>query len=134
MPMSASWTQEQAEEYLRTQAARYAQLREDAERVKQQLAESRATVSSPNGAVTVTVASGGVMQSIRFGPRAENLPLSQLSSAIMVAYGKACREAAQQGVAIMSQLVGEDSPTLQLMRDAIPPDPAAGGHPGGDGR
>lgn len=65
MPRDASWTHEQADEYLRAQAARYARLREDAERVKQQLAEARATVASPNGAVTVTVGSGGVMQSIR---------------------------------------------------------------------
>lgn len=64
------------------------------------------------------------------------MPLAQLSSAIMAAYGKACREAAQQGVAIMSQLVGADSPTLRLMRDAIPPEPDGSGveRDGGQGR
>lgn len=123
MPLGATWSQEQAEQYMREQAERYTKLRADAERVKQELAQSTATVSSPNGAVTVTVGSGGVMRSIRFGPRADKVPLSQLSSSIMAAYGKACREAAEQGVAIMSQLVGEDSPSLQLMRNAIPPDP-----------
>jgi len=123
MPLEASWTQEQAEQYLQKQASRYATLRENAERVKQELAESTATVSSANGAVTVTVGAGGVMRSIRFGSRAEGVPLAKLSSSIMTAYGKACRQAAEQGVEIMSQLVGADSPSLQLMRDAIPPDP-----------
>lgn len=123
MALESSWTREQAEQYLEQQAQRYAKMREDAERVKLQLAESTATVTSPNGAVTVTVGSGGVMRSLRFGQHAEGLPLAQLSSSIMAAYGKACRQAAEQGVEIVSELVGPDSPTLQLMRDAIPPDP-----------
>jgi hypothetical protein len=84
-------------------------------------------VSSPNGAVTVTVGSGGVMRSLRFGPRAQDVPLAQLSSSIMAAYSAACREAAQRSVAIMSRLVGPDSPSLQLMRDAIPPVPEGDG-------
>jgi DNA-binding protein YbaB len=123
MALESSWTREQAEQYLEQQAQRYAKMREDAERVKQQLAESTATVTSPNGAVTVTVGSGGVMRSLRFGQRAEGLPLAQLSASIMAAYGTACRRAAEQSVEIVSELVGPDSPTLQLMRDAIPPDP-----------
>lgn len=123
MALESSWTREQAEQYLEQQAQRYGKMREDAERVKQQLAESTATVTSPNGAVTVTVGSGGVMRSLRFGQRAEGVPLAHLSSSIMAAYGKACRQAAEQGVEIVSELVGPDSPTLQLMRDAIPPDP-----------
>lgn len=123
MALKSSWSQEQAEQYMREQTVRFTKMREDAERVKQELAESTATSTSPNGAVTVTVGSGGVMRSLRFGARAENVPLAQLSSSIMAAYGKACREAAERGVTIMSQLVGEDSPSLQLMRDAIPPEP-----------
>ena len=123
MALESSWTREQAEQYLEQQAQRYAKMREDAERVKQQLAESTATVTSPNGSVTVTVGSGGVMRSLRFGQRAEGLPLAQLSASIVAAYGKACRQAAEQGVEIVSELVGPDSPTLQLMRNAIPPDP-----------
>jgi DNA-binding protein YbaB len=123
MALESSWTREQAEQYLEQQAQRYAKMREGAERVKQQLAESTATVTSPNGAVTVTVGSGGVMRSLRFGQRAEGLPLAQLSASIMAAYGTACRRAAEQSVEIVSELVGPDSPTLQLMRDAIPPDP-----------
>ena len=123
MALESSWTREQAEQYLEQRAQRYAKMREDAERVKQQLAESTATVTSPNGAVTVTVGSGGVMRSLRFGQRAEGLPLAQLSASIMAAYGTACRRAAEQSVEIVSELVGPDSPTLQLMRDAIPPDP-----------
>jgi len=134
MAVKSSWSQAQAEQYLREQTIRFTKMREDAERVKQELADSTATVTSPNGAVTVTVGSGGVMRSLRFGPRAEDVPLAQLSSSIMAAYGKACREAAERGVAIMSQLVGEDSPSLQLMRNAIPPDPETddGAPPRGD--
>ena len=107
------------------QLARFAALRERGERVREQLAATEATATDGTGAVTVTVRAGGVMQAVRFAESARRLPLEKLSTQLMQAYLQACRAAAEQSVAIMSELVGPDSPSLQLMRDAVPPDPAA---------
>jgi DNA-binding protein YbaB len=115
--VSADWDDPAA------QLARFAALRERGERVKAELAATEATASDGTGAVTVTVGAGGVMRSVRFAESARKLPMDKLSSQLMHAYLQACRAAAEQSVAIMSELVGPDSPSLQLMRDAIPPAP-----------
>ncbi|MGH8961717.1 MAG: YbaB/EbfC family nucleoid-associated protein [Jatrophihabitantaceae bacterium] len=108
--------------FVREQVARFGQLRERAEQVKAELAQNTATARS-EGVVTVTVGAGGVMQSISFGPKAEGLGAAKLSATTMRVYGQACRAAAARSQQILGELVGPDSPTLQLMRDAVPPDP-----------
>ena len=90
--------------------------------MREQLAETRATVRSADNAVSVTVGAGGVMQSIMFGPKADGLTPARLGVSVMSAYRTACKQTAERSVEVMSSLVGPDSPTLQLMRDAIPPD------------
>lgn len=110
------------EALLREQTERFARMRERAEGVRDQLARNSVTATDGRGVVTVTVGSGGVMQSIRFGPRASQTPLSELSAVIMRTYGRACREAAGQSQQILGELVGADSPTVRLMQDAVPPD------------
>jgi DNA-binding protein YbaB len=108
--------------YVREQSARFAQLREQAEQVRAQLAQNTVTISDGDSIVTMTVGAGGVMQSIKFGPRANQLQPAQLSAAVMRTYGQACRQAAARSQQIIGELVGAESPTLQLMRDAVPPD------------
>jgi len=110
--------------WVRSQTDRFQQVREQAEQVRAQLAQNTVTVSDGQGTVTLTVGSGGVMQSIIFGPRTKQLAAEALSVAVMRAYGQACRQAAEQGQQILGKLVGPDSPTLQLMRDAVPADHA----------
>jgi DNA-binding protein YbaB len=109
--------------YVREQSAHFAQLREQAEQARAQLAQNTVTISDGDSIVTITVGAGGVMQSIRFGPRANQLQPAQLSAAVMRTYGQACRQAAARSQQIIGELVGAESPTLQLMRDAVPPDP-----------
>jgi DNA-binding protein YbaB len=109
--------------YVREQSAHFAQLREQAEQARAQLAQNTVTISDGDSIVTITVGAGGVMQSIRFGPRANQLQPAQLSGAVMRTYGQACRQAAARSQQIIGELVGAESPTLQLMRDAVPPDP-----------
>ncbi|HEY9482526.1 MAG TPA: YbaB/EbfC family nucleoid-associated protein, partial [Micromonosporaceae bacterium] len=109
----------------REQAERFARMRERAENVRDRLARNSVTATDGRGVVSVTVGSGGVMQSIRFGPRATQMRPSELSAVIMRTYGQACREAAAQSQQILGGLVGADSPTMRLMRDAVPADPDA---------
>jgi DNA-binding protein YbaB len=109
--------------YVREQSAHFAQLREQAEQARAQLAQNTVTISDGDSIVTITVGAGGVMQSIKFGPRANQLQPAQLSAAVMRTYGQACRQAAARSQQIIGELVGAESPTLQLMRDAVPPDP-----------
>lgn len=119
--MTADHTDPEA--VLREQAERFARMRERAEDVRDQLARNSVTATDGRGVVTVTVGSGGVMQSLRFGPRASQMRLSELSAVIMRTYGQACREVAEQSQQIVGGLVGADSPTVRLMRDAVPADP-----------
>lgn len=114
-----------ADAWVRSQTERFAEMREQAEQVRAQLAQNVVTVSDGQATVTVAVGSGGVLQSITFGPRSTQLSADQLSTAVMRTYGQACRQAAERAQQIVSELVGADSSTLQLMRDAVPPDPDA---------
>jgi DNA-binding protein YbaB len=108
--------------YVREQSAQFAQLREQAEQARAQLTQNTVTISDGDSIVTITVGAGGVMQSIKFGPRADQLQPAQLAAAVMRTYGHACRQAAARSQQIIGELVGAESPTLQLMRDAVPPD------------
>lgn len=108
---------------LRTQVERFRELRERGEQVRAQLAAAQATARSTSGSVTVTVGAGGVLHQVHLNEPARKLPLGKLSEDIMAAYRAAAREVAEQGVEIMSTLVGPNSPTLQLLRDAAPADP-----------
>jgi DNA-binding protein YbaB len=110
-----------ADAYIYEQTERFARMREQAEHARAQLELNTVTLSA-DGVVTITVGSGGVMQSIKFGPRAQQLQPAQLSSTVMHTYGRACRQAAERSQQIVGELVGSNSPTLQLMRDAVPPE------------
>jgi DNA-binding protein YbaB len=105
---------------MQTQVDRFRELRERGEHVRAQLAAASATARSASGAVTVTVGAGGVLERLELGEAARKLPLGKLADDILATYRHAAREVAEQGVEIMSTLVGPDSPTLQLIRDAIP--------------
>lgn len=107
---------------LRSQIDRFRELRERGEQARAQLAAAQASARSRTGSVTVTVGAGGVLHGLQLAEPARKLPLGKLAEDIMAAYRQAAREVAEQGVEIMSGLVGPDSPTLQLMRNAIPDD------------
>jgi DNA-binding protein YbaB len=105
------------------QMQRFAAVQEKAEQAKRDLAEASATASSKDQAVTVTVGAGGVMQSLRFGPRAERMPMTALASSIMTTYTTACRDVAERAASIVESITGEGSDTSAMLRAAIPEDP-----------
>lgn len=112
-----------SDRFVREETERFGRIRERAEGLRAELAQNTVTISDGQGVVTVTVGSGGVMQSIVFGPRATQSGPARLSEAVMRTYAQACRDAAERSQQIVGELVGADSPVLQLMRDAVPPDP-----------
>lgn len=107
--------------WLRDQEQRIAKLQEQANRTKQELAESVVTVASRDQAVTVTVNPAGVLLELRISPHAERLSSAQLTSKIMETYQKARSQAAARTVEIMSGLIGNDSDAMDFLRSTLPP-------------
>jgi DNA-binding protein YbaB len=112
-----------ADSFVDEQTQRFDELRARAEQARNQLAQNLVTERDSDGVVTIVVGAAGIMQSITFGPRANQLQPAQLSSVVMGTYRQACRRAAERSQQIVGELVGPDSPTVQLLRDAVPPDP-----------
>jgi DNA-binding protein YbaB len=88
-----------------------------------QLNQIAVTVTSRNRAVTVTVGSGGVLKSIKPGPAGNDVSAAHLCTAVMEAYAKASRQAAEEASALMERVTGRDTQVMQMMRAAMPPDP-----------
>lgn len=112
---------------LADQLAQLRDLRRRGEQVRQDLAATAATVRSRSGAVTLTVGAGGVLREVRLGDATRGMAPAALAAEIMSAYRLGARQAAERSAEIMSTLVGPCSPTLQLLRDAVPADPADNG-------
>lgn len=108
------------ETWLREQDERIERLREQADRAAQALNSSQVTLSSRDQAVTVTVTPGGVLQEVRFSPRAESLTMAQLSAKLMETYGRACAKAASNSMSMMAGLFGENSEAMNAMRESMP--------------
>lgn len=106
--------------WLRDQEQRIAKLQEQANRTKQELADSVVTVISRDQAVTVRVNPAGVLLELRISPQAERLGAAQLTARIMETYQKARSQAAARTVEIMSGLVGYDSDAMNFLRSTLP--------------
>jgi DNA-binding protein YbaB len=91
-----------------------------AEEAKDRIKNLTGTATSPDGAVTVTVGGAGALQSVSFGPRADELPKERLAEAIMAAARRAQAQASQRILEIMEPLVGEDSDAMRFVREQIP--------------
>lgn len=95
-------------------AARAAEARE-------QIRHLAGTASSQDGAVTVTVNGGGALQSLSFGPAADQVPRNRLADLVMTTARRAQARASQQIIAIMTPLVGENSDAMRFVEEQIPP-------------
>lgn len=109
---------------LRTLQERSAELRTRAEALQRELAAIEVAVTAPDRSVTVTVGAGGVLRGIAVDPRGARATPARWSQAVMRAYAQACREVGERAAALVQQH-SPGSPAVQLMRDAIPPDPDA---------
>jgi len=91
-----------------------------AETAKQQLKRLVGALTSGDGAVCLTVNAAGALQSLSFGPKADDLPKAQLAALILSTARRAQIQAAQQVTSILAPVVGEDSDAMRFVQEQIP--------------
>lgn len=105
---------------LREMTEKTAQLRQQAEQLRLEIAKISETVTSPTRLVSVTVGAGGVMQGIRVEAAGQRATATQISEAIMRAYGAGCRAAGERSAELVERF-SPRSPVAQFMRESLPP-------------
>jgi DNA-binding protein YbaB len=95
-------------------------LAQKAETAKRQLKQLTGALTSSDGAVTLTVNAAGALQSLSFGPRAEQMPKAALAALILSTARRAQIAAAQQVTSILAPLVGENSDAMRFVQEQIP--------------
>jgi len=102
------------------------EIRAKAAAAQEQLRSAVATAQSPDGAVSVTVGPSGVLQDLRFGPRAYERPPQALSGLVMQLVGRAQQKVSAQVAGAFGDLVGENSAARELLDEFLPaPEEAA---------
>jgi DNA-binding protein YbaB len=105
------------EDWLAGYRDRLAALRARTDRAQDALAHAEATVTSPDGAVTVTVGPAGALQRLVLGERSTALTRVQLAAAVLAAAHAAHQEAARRAVAAVAPVLGgEDSEAVRVLR------------------
>jgi DNA-binding protein YbaB len=107
-------------DWLTSYRERVAEIAARAARANEELAATAATVTSREGAVTVTVGSAGALQSLEFSERAEELDRSQLAAAVLDAARRAHAEAARRALRAVGPTLGADSEAISLLRAHLP--------------
>ncbi|MTD58454.1 YbaB/EbfC family DNA-binding protein [Amycolatopsis sp. RM579] len=97
-----------------------ADIKHKAEVAKAQLQQLSATLSSNDGAATVTVNASGALQKLAFGAKARELPLEQLAATIVTTAQRAQAQAARQITTIMAPVVGADSDAMHFLQEQLP--------------
>jgi DNA-binding protein YbaB len=101
------------------------EIRAKAAAAQEKLRSAVATVQAPDGAVSVTVGPSGVLQELRFGPRAYERPPQALSGLVMQLIGRAQQKVSAQVADAFSGMVGESSDARALLDEFLPaPDDA----------
>ncbi len=104
------------------------QLESKARKLQDELAAASATVSSPDGAVTVTLSQTGALQNISFSDKATNHRPDTLGALVMKTVQTAQRAVSERvAQSVSEQFDGAD--TMNFVRQYMPqapPDPARG--------
>ncbi|MFD9704427.1 YbaB/EbfC family nucleoid-associated protein [Lentzea sp. NPDC059081] len=101
--------------------AKLADLKQKSENLTENFAASSATVTSKDGAVTVTVGPNGGLQNLQLGHRAMELGGPRLTAVILETARKAQKQAAEQVLELFKPL-GEGTEAYQMVSDSIPAD------------
>lgn len=101
--------------------AKLADLKKKSEDLTENFAASTATVTSKDGAVTVTVGPNGGLQNLVLGHRAIELGAARLTAVILETARHAQKQAAQQVLELFKPL-GEGTEAYQMVSDSIPDD------------
>ncbi|MEU3627813.1 hypothetical protein BS329_38960 [Amycolatopsis coloradensis] len=111
---------EDLEYYLERQAR---EMQEKAARLQEAFATAGATVTSPDGSVTVTLAPNGALSNIQLGRRACALGEPRLTATIMAAVREAQIQTARAVTNSVETIVG-DGEAVEMMKSFLPPEPA----------
>ncbi|MGW6932068.1 YbaB/EbfC family nucleoid-associated protein [Lentzea sp. NPDC054927] len=101
--------------------AKLADLKKKSEDLQENFAASTATVTSKDGAVTVTVGPNGGLQNLVLGHRAVELGGPRLTALILETARHAQKQAAEKVLEVFKPL-GEGTETYQMVADSIPAD------------
>jgi DNA-binding protein YbaB len=104
-------------------------LAQRAQEAKKQLKQLSGTLTSNDGAVTLTVNAAGALQSLSFGRAAEDMPKDRLATLILSTARAAQIQAAQQVTSILAPIVGENSDAMRFVQEQIPVPPEPEGTP-----
>jgi DNA-binding protein YbaB len=103
------------------------EIRAKAAAAQEKLRSATASVQSPDGAVSVTLGPGGVLQDLRFGPRAYERSPQALAGAVLQLIGRAQQKVSAQVAEAFSGMVGENSAARELLGEFLPePEPDDG--------
>lgn len=97
---------------------------ERAQAAREQVARVQSSVTSPDGAVTVTVNATGALGNVSFGPRADQLSRASLAALLMQTARRAQAQAARQVTTALAPLIGENGAAMDYLRSQLP-DPQA---------
>lgn len=117
---------------LRTLKQEAEQMEAKARRLQEDLAAATTTVTSPDGAVTVTLSPTGALQAISFSDKATNHRPSTLGPLVMKTVQTAQRQVADKVSESLSQQLGGEQ-TVDFMRQFVPQPPAEPAHAEDDG-
>jgi DNA-binding protein YbaB len=101
--------------------AKLADLKKKSEDLQENFAASTATVTSKDGAVTVTVGPNGGLQNLVLGHRAVELGAPRLTALILETARHAQKQAAEKVLEVFKPL-GEGTEAYQMVADSIPDD------------
>jgi DNA-binding protein YbaB len=97
-----------------------AELGRRAAEAKEKLQRVASTLTSKDGAATVTVNASGALQELSFGPRAGDISHAQLAASVLATVKRAQADAAKQVTAVMAPLIGSDSEAMHFLEEQIP--------------
>ncbi len=109
------------DQWLNDMQARIVDLKQKSTELAENLANSTATVSSKDGAVTVTIAPTGALQHLELTQKAAGMNPSRLTASIMEAVHKGQRAASEKMVEAFAPL-GAGTESMDLVKSFIPPD------------
>ncbi|MCW2721223.1 YbaB/EbfC family nucleoid-associated protein [Pseudonocardia sp.] len=107
------------ERWLASYRGRLSEIGARAARAQDALACVRATASSRDGAVTVTVDPAGALQGLVLSEHSAGLSRAQLATAVLATAREAHAAAARQAHAAVAPLIGEDSEAMRVLRSQL---------------
>ena len=107
------------EEWLGQYKSRIDGLRQAAEGLRENVAAAGVTASSPDGAVTVSIAPGGGLRDLKFGHRASEHTYAELAALVMKTVGKAQRQMSDKVIEAFEP-IGAGTDAMELLTSLAP--------------